>query len=82
MSPETTSFVEALEAVLQAEDKTRSAYFKTYGEGYETGKGGYMFNQTGTEAHFKELREELRDQISLSLEWEIREKLGLNRVED
>lgn len=81
-SPETLSFVEALEAVLIAEEKCLSAYYKTYGDGGEIGKGEYMWTETGTERRFTEIKDEIRDQISLSVEWEIRDRLNLQLRQD
>lgn len=69
------SFVEALEAVLRAEDKIEKAYILSYGEGGEVGEGEYMFKQTGTEGRLSEIKDELRDQISLSVEWVLRRKI-------
>ena len=81
-SPETLSFVEALEAVLIAEEKCLSAYYKTYGDGGEIGQGEYMWKETGTEGRFTEIKDEIRDQIALSVEWEIRDRLDLNLRQD
>ena len=56
------SFVEALEAVLRAEDKIEKAYILSYGEGGEVGEGEYMFKQTGTEGRLSEMKKrEKRD---------------------
>ena len=81
-TPETLSFVEALEAVLIAEEKCLSAYYKTYGDGGEIGQGEYMWSRTGMEERFSAVKDELRDQISLSVEWEIRDRLDLNLRQD
>lgn len=65
--PETSPFVEALQAVLQAEDKTLSGFSAIYGEetpqdGGKTG-GESMFSQTGLSSLFEELKSALKTQI-------------------
>lgn len=65
--PETLLFIEALQAVLQAEDKTFSAFCQIYGDqipedGGKTG-GEDMFHRSGLSSLFEELRDSLKNWI-------------------
>ncbi len=65
--PETAPFVEALQAILQAEDKTLSGLSAIYGdetpkEGGKT-EGERMLSQTGLSSLFEELKSALKTQI-------------------
>ena len=64
--PETAPFVEALQAVLLAEDKTLSGFTSIYGDtpqdGVKTG-GEEMYNRSGLSSLFEELKSALKTQI-------------------
>lgn len=82
INSETSSFVEALEAVVETQEKVLHSFMDVYGEGEETGKGRYMFEQTGLLEKFEEIRKELRDLISYSIESEIYDRIDPDGKED
>lgn len=73
---ETVPFVEALQAVLQAEDKTLSGFSAIYGEetpkdGGQTG-GEIMYSKSGLSDLFGELINALKAQIGEVVELDLR----------
>ena len=76
LTPETAPFVEALQAILQAEDKTLSGFSAIYGE--ETPKDGgktpgeEMFTQSGLSSLFEEIETALKTQIGEVVELSLR----------
>jgi len=73
--PETPPFVEALQAVLQAEDKTLSGFSAIYGEetpqdGGQTG-GEIMYSKTGLPEIFEDLKNEIKSQIGETIELDL-----------
>ncbi len=66
LNPETSSFVEALEAVVKAEEKVLSTFLGYYGDGKNGGE--FVFEDTEISSHFEEIRKTLRDFISHQIE--------------
>lgn len=72
---ETVPFVEALQAVLQAEDKTLSGFSAIYGETQEEGEmtgGEKMYSKSGLSDLFGELINALKAQIGEVVELDLR----------
>ena len=74
--PETSPFVEALQSILQAEDKVLDGFSAIYGEeipqdGGKTG-GESMYSQTGLSSLFEELKSALKTQIGDIVELSLR----------
>ena len=74
--PETLPFVEALQSILQAEDKVLDGFSAIYGEkipqdGGKTG-GEEIFSQTGLSSLFEELKSVLKTQIGDVVELSLR----------
>ena len=72
LRPETSLFVEALQAVLQAEDKTLSGFSLIYGDtipkdGGET-PGEEMYYKSGLPALFEEVKDSLKTWIGTTFE--------------
>lgn len=72
LRPETSLFVEALQAVLQAEEKTLSGFSLIYGDKVpqEGGKtpGEEMYNKSGLPALFEEVKDSLKTWIGNTFE--------------
>ena len=76
LSPETSPFVEALQAILQAEDKTLSGFSLIYGDtipkdGGKTG-GEEMYLKSGLSSLFEEIETALKTQIGEVVELSLR----------
>lgn len=72
LRPETSLFVEALQAVLQAEDKTLSGFSLIYGDtipkdGKQT-PGEEMYYKSGLPALFEEVKDSLKNWIGTTFE--------------
>lgn len=72
INTETSLFVEALRAVLEAEDRALAAFAETYGDtipenGGKT-PGEARFRQSGLRAMFSRIKNELRRQIGECIE--------------
>ena len=76
LSQETSPFVEALQAILQAEDKTLSGFSAIYGDtipkdGGKTG-GEEMYLKSGLSSLFEEIETALKTQIGEVVELSLR----------
>ena len=85
-SPETTSFVEALRALLEAEEKTLSAFTTTYGDSIpEDGGLSYgenFYNRSKFPGLFEALKNEAKDWISSCVEMEVTGALEPKKEEE
>lgn len=73
--PETSLLVEALQAVLQVEDKCFSSFSLIYGSeipegGGKTG-GEIMYSKTGLPEIFEDLKNEIKSQIGETIELDL-----------
>ena len=68
LSPETSLLVEALQAMIEAEDKALTAYMERYGYGFNKGEGDYMFQLSGVCGIFVEAKRALKERIGDSVE--------------
>ena len=69
LNPETSSFVEALDLVLKAEEKVVKSLVDYYGDGKDGGE--FVFEDTELSQHFEKIRDTLKDFISELIEEEL-----------
>ena len=67
-SPETSLLVEALQAIIEAEGKSLTAFMERYGYGFEEGGGDYMYQVSGVSEIFQEAKRAIKERIGDSVE--------------